>query len=204
MSNELAKKSAVELDGFAGYTDEYEGDEQFSDRIIIGEHVKYTNDSKWVLKSDPNNTDIIGRELVASSVARVVQKWSPENLPLERITLGPGEKFPDVKAMNEKCPQSEWRIGPSGKLEGPWQAQHILYLADLDKAERYTYPTATVGGHRAITDLIGKIDWMRRFRGSTVYPVVKLSKTFMPTKFGGRMRPEFPIVRWIRRVSRRS
>jgi hypothetical protein len=38
---------------------------------------------------------------------------------------------------------------------------------------------------------------MRRFRGQNVYPVVTLSDTFMPTRFGGRQRPHLEIKRWI-------
>jgi hypothetical protein len=38
---------------------------------------------------------------------------------------------------------------------------------------------------------------MRKFRGAHVYPVVELSHTFMPTRFGGRERPLLIIKRWI-------
>jgi hypothetical protein len=39
---------------------------------------------------------------------------------------------------------------------------------------------------------------MRAFRGLNTYPVVRLSNTFMKTRFGGRQRPHLEIVRWIR------
>jgi hypothetical protein len=38
---------------------------------------------------------------------------------------------------------------------------------------------------------------MRRFRGANVYPVVKLADVFMNTRFGGRQRPHFDIIKWI-------
>jgi hypothetical protein len=195
MSNDLTDKPAAQLDGFAGFEDGVEGDEeQFSERIIIGERLKFTNEAKWL---DTNEADLSERELVAVDVKRVVQKWSRENQPIDRIILAPGQKFPDIKKMNEETPQSEWREGPDGKLHGPWQSQHVLYLGDVDKVERFCFPTATTGGHRAVCDLVDKIKWMRRWRGAAVYPVVKLSKTFMPTRFGGRMRPDLPVQRWV-------
>jgi hypothetical protein len=40
--------------------------------------------------------------------------------------------------------------------------------------------------------------WMRKLRGPNTYPVVQLADTFMNTRFGGRQRPHFKIVRWIR------
>jgi hypothetical protein len=38
---------------------------------------------------------------------------------------------------------------------------------------------------------------MRRFRGQHVFPVVSLSDTFWPTRFGGRQRPHLEIKRWV-------
>jgi hypothetical protein len=197
MANELTKKpTAAELDGFAGYTSETEGaEEQFSERIIIGDHWKFTNEADW---KDQNDTVLNGREVVAVGVKRVVQEWSTENLPLSTRVLEPGEPFPDIKKMNEEADKSRWREGPSGQLVGPYQAQHVLYLFDPDRAERYTYPTATVGGHRAISDLVDKINLVRRIRGPNVFTKVRLSKTFMPTRYGGRMRPDLPIVGYFR------
>ena len=46
-------------------------------------------------------------------------------------------------------------------------------------------------------DLVDKVQWMRRYRGAHVYPVVVLSDCFMNTRFGGRQRPNFIIKRWI-------
>jgi hypothetical protein len=197
MSNDVVKKpTAAELDGFAGYTSETQGEEeQFSERVIIGDHWKFTNEADW---KDNNGTLLNGREVIAVGVKRVVQEWSTENLPLSTRVLEPGEPFPNIKKMNEEASKDRWREGPGGQLVGPYQAQHVLYLADPDKAERYTYPTSTVGGHRAVSELVDKINWIRRIRGSDVYAKVKLSKTFMPTRYGGRMRPDLPIVGYFK------
>jgi hypothetical protein len=63
--------------------------------------------------------------------------------------------------------------------------------------EQLCFPTSSAGGHRAVRDLVDKITWMRRYRGQHVYPVITLSDTFMPTRYGGRQRPHFLIKRWI-------
>jgi hypothetical protein len=82
-------------------------------------------------------------------------------------------------------------------MRGPWQAQHILYLLDLKTMDKYTFPTGTTGGRIAVHDLRDKTMWMRRLRRPNVYAVVLLSDTFMNTKWGGRQRPHFKIVRWV-------
>ena len=111
--------------------------------------------------------------------------------------LAPGQRYPDVAAMNAAVPESEWTEGPDGKPRGPWQAQHIVYLLNPLTMDRYTFPTGTTGGHIAVADLVDKVKWMRRLRGENVYPVVTLSDTFMNTRFGGRQRPHFIIKRWV-------
>ena len=55
-----------------------------------------------------------------------------------------------------------------------------------------------VDGGIAVRELIDRINWMRRFRGNAVYPIVQLSTRFMKTKFGGRLRPNFEIVSWTK------
>jgi hypothetical protein len=70
-------------------------------------------------------------------------------------------------------------------------------LVDLKTMGKFTYPTGTTGGQIAIRELRDKILWMRRARGSNVYAVVTLADKFMKTRFGGRQRPHFNIVRWV-------
>jgi hypothetical protein len=159
--------------------------------------VKYTNDFKWV---DGANEQLSrDLKLIVTDVKRIVQKWSKDNKPLETIILGPGEKWPDVEAKNEEAPRSEWREDPNGKMVGPWQRQYVVYLLDPTTMNKYTYPTSTIGGGIAVRDLVGKVVWMRRFRGQNVHPVITLSDTFMKTRFSAssRQRPHFNIVKWV-------
>jgi hypothetical protein len=63
--------------------------------------------------------------------------------------------------------------------------------------DKYTFATGTAGGKIAIRELRDKLVWMRRLRGPNVYPVITLADKFMNTKWGGRQRPSFRIVRWV-------
>ena len=206
MSNDEKKKQPTDIvkhqptklvDNFEGWEDGIEGDDRPEGAgIIQGTLIKFTNEGKWVTRDGEElPTDL---ELVAVNVGRVVQKWS-DGQPVETIVLEPHQKFPDVEEMNEKVPKKEWVEGPNkDKMVGPWQAQHILYLLDPKTMDKFTFPTSTVGGRIGIRELVDKTTWMRRLRGPNVYAVVLLSDTFMNTKWGGRQRPHFKIVRWVR------
>jgi hypothetical protein len=197
MSNDIVKKEPTNIvDNFAGWEDGVEGDDRpQSAGIIQGTLVKFTNEAQWITRdSDELPADL---ELVAVDVGRVVQKWQ-DQAPVETVILAPHQKFPDVEKMNEKTPKKEWVEGPDKKLRGPWQAQHILYLLDLKTMDKFTFPTGTQGGRIAVRDLRDKIVWCRKYRGLNTYPIITLADVFFPTHFGGRQRPHFKIVRWIR------
>jgi hypothetical protein len=192
MSDQLTKPIST-VDGFEGFEERHEGDERPLG-VIQGTVVKFTNEAAWLTRDEEELPS--DRELIALNIGRVVQKWI-DQLPVETRILEPGEKFPDIEELNEKAPRSEWTEGPDGKPRGPWQAQYIVYLLDPKTMERYSFPTGTVGGSIAIRELREKVLWMRRLRGQNVYAVVTLSDKFMKTRFGGRQRPHFVIVRWI-------
>jgi hypothetical protein len=190
----LIKQERPAGDNFAGWDDTVEGAERSdSAGIIQGTLVKFSNEAKWVTRDgDEISPDL---ELVAVDVARVVQKWE-DGKPIETIILQPNQPFPDLQEMNDKVPREDWLEGPDGHPRGPWQAQHILYLVDLNTMDRFTFATGTVGGRIAVGDLRDKLVWMRRLRGGNVFAVVTLDSVFMKTRFGGRPRPAFKIVRW--------
>jgi hypothetical protein len=193
--NEIAKLSTeTQLDGFTGYDDRVEGDDRPQGGAVIqGTIIKFSNEGEWIT----GDGDELSRELelVAADAARIVQKWINQK-PEETIFVAPGQKFPDVKEMNEKAPRSEWRENLNGEMVGPWQMQHVLYLVDLQTLDKYTYPTSTTGGSIAVRELCDKVKWMRRHRPDA-NAVVTLSDVHMNTRFGGRQRPHFNIVRWI-------
>jgi hypothetical protein len=188
--NEIMKVPETVLDGF-----DSDADEPQSRRVIQGTRLAFTNDFEWVDSND--ETILRDRELIMVDRVRVLQKWI-DQMPVETRFLEPNERWPDIKAMNEAAPRSEWREGPSGESQGPWSCQWIIYLVDPLTLDKFTYPTNTTGGHIAVGDISDRIKNMRRFRGEHVYPVITLSDAFMNTRFGGRQRPHFEVKRWIK------
>jgi hypothetical protein len=115
MTNDVMKKPENEicnLDGFSGFTDEAEGEDQdqfASVRVIQGTRINFTNEATWVDIAKQQLPDNL--ELIVHDIARVVQKWGKDNMPnADPIILAPNQKWPDLKAMNEKCPKTEWRM----------------------------------------------------------------------------------------------
>jgi hypothetical protein len=200
MVNEVTKKPEDELcnlDGFDGFTDEAEGEDQdqfVSERIIQGVRINFTNEATWV---DPSKQPLsVNLELIAVNIIRVVQKWGKDNLPSEPpIILEPNEKWPDVDVMNEKCPKTEWRER-FGKLQGPYQKQRVVYLLDPLTMNKYTFATSSNGGHICVSEIAEKTQMMRRFKKQRVYAVVKLSKALFSKRFG-KYRPDLIVLRWI-------
>jgi hypothetical protein len=210
MSNEVAKKDLTDLadGGWAGWTDGVAGDDRpQSAGIIKGVKIKFV-DAIWRRR---DNTEMPDIELIPAYILRVIQTWGQENRPIEEETkfLAADEKFPDFEAINAAIPHEDWVDGPTGDLVGPVQGSHVVYFIHLATMDQYTFiaPTTTIGSVRATADLRAKIIWMRRVKcppgtPQNVYPTIKLSKTWMPTKYagGGRWRPHFEILpdRWVR------
>jgi hypothetical protein len=184
---------------FAGFVDSCEDeDEAVNQRMIQGTRIKFTNEAKWTnaqgVELDPQ------LRLIVVEMKRVVNKW-PVNLgsPIDTVELAPGQPWPSIKKLNAACPQSEWRTDFNGNLTGPYEGQRLLYLLDLDPTlDKYTYPTKTIGGTRALSELADKIAWAQKRRGPGIRPLVQLSSIWMPTRFQGRMRPHFVVLPdWI-------
>ena len=196
--NEVAKKQVVDLDGFRGFTDQIEGDEDGqSSSLFQGKRIKFTNDYNWMVNG-VRLPDTF--EAVVTEVLRCVLKWHPDKTQAPEVkVLGPGEKFPDIDTLNEKTSREEWVEGPDGKVRGPWQIQYLLRLIETTAAmERFSYPTSTIGGGIAVRELVERINWVRRFKGVNVYPVIGFADTFMNSrKFSGRQRPHLPVKRWV-------
>lgn len=195
MGSEIVKKQPQALDNFDSFDDSVQGaDDGHGAGIHTGVRLKYTNEARW--ETTPDGTDYTDRELTAINVRRTEIRWG-DGRPEVR-ELAPGEQYRDLEALNATIPKSEWREGPDGRPRGPWQRQHILEFVDLNGMQRFWWPTSTVGGSRCITDLRDRIMLMRRFRGENVYPTVRLTHTFMPTRFGGRERPHLEVKAWIK------
>jgi hypothetical protein len=190
------------LDDFEGYVDSVEGEEVDQGGSIIRDtrRIKFCNDNKWRFADD--DTEIpADREFIAAKIVRLVQKFidgAPADDPTSPIVLKPGEKFPDIKAMNEKAPQEEWGEDFNGDLCGPWVGQSIIYMLDPVSMGRFSFVArlTTVGSTVAVRELARSIADRRRMYGETVYPKVRLGDTLWSKRYG-RQRPDFIIVGWV-------
>ena len=126
----------------------------------------------------------------------IVQQWLDKK-PIETIIKEKGKDWPDVDALNEAIPRSEWEIGIDGQPRRPWQVQRVVYLVEEKTAERFTYANRTVGANIAVSDLKARVADMRFMTGDdTVLPVVELASAPMKTRFGLNIRPEFRVTSW--------
>jgi hypothetical protein len=201
--NEPAEKLQTEtalcnLDGFDGYTDESEAqddqDQFTSRRVIQGERINFTNEAIWVdADKKPLPTSL---QLIVADVLRIVQKWGQDNMPAEPpIILGHNEKWPDIEAMNEKCPKTEWRMR-FGELMGPYQAQKVVYLWDPVTMNKYSWPTSSNSGKACVSELAEKIAMMRQFKKQKAVPLVKLSSRLWAKRYN-KQGPNLVVLQWI-------
>ena len=192
-ANELIENAVKEvMDGFDTYGDELDR------RLLQGTQIKFTNAYTWVTKAgEEMPTD---KEFIAVDVKRVEAKWTTDkNAPPQTRVLLPGEKFRDIRKLNEETPKSEWREY-NGQLKGPWENQHYLYLLD-QLMKRYTYVASTSGGNIAISELVQQVKDARIVYGPDTYAKVRLSDTWMKTSYSpdGRQRPHFIITGYTRK-----
>jgi hypothetical protein len=204
--NELAAKlksetAIVDLDGFDTYTDEGEAPDQDdfapSGRVIQGERISFSKQGIWVDRAkQPLPSGLL---LLVHDVLRVVQKWGTDGMPadLPQI-LGPNEKWPDVDAMNDKCPKSEWRMYFNQSI-GPFQRQKVVYLWDPTiTMNKYTWATSSNSGMSCVSDLVEKIKMMRQFKRVKAYPIVALSSLLWSKRYNTQG-PNLIIHSWVRK-----
>src|SRR6516225_6063154 len=196
-----SETALINLDGFAGYTDESENQDQedFAPhaRIIQGTRISFTKQAVWVNREKQPLPK--GLLLLVANVLRVVQKWGPDGMPAgDPRILKQGEKWPDVEAMNEKCPKSEWRMY-FDKLIGPYQRQKVVYLWDPTiTMNKYTWATSSNSGMACVSDLVEKIQMMRQFKKVKAYPIVTLGSLLWSKRYN-TPGPNLIIQSWIKK-----
>jgi hypothetical protein len=196
--NEVAKPKSQVLDNFGSFDDSVEGAEgdRQSGGLLTGTRLKFTNEARW---EDLNGDDRTDQVLLATNVRRTEVKWGIESgtPPVEVRELQPGDKFRDMEALNLATPKSEWREDFNGNPVGPWQIQHVMEFADLQTMERFSWPTATIGGGICVRELVSRIVMKRQLHErQDIWPLVKLTHRFMQTAWKGRERPYLEILDW--------
>jgi hypothetical protein len=154
------------------------------ERLIQGDLLKCV-DGHWSPPPPP--------ELLVVRTTRALQCWS-DGKPIDTIIEQPGEPLPDLDELNAKIPENEWEPGLDGKPRPPWQLNYVVYLANMDTGDVFTFANSTTGARIAWERLTDRIEMMRRLRGDRVAPIVKLESKEMKTSFGKKLRPEFTIV----------
>ena len=89
-------------DGFEGYEDRIEGDDQQQGGgVIHGAVVKFTNEASWVTRDGIELPPDL--ELAVVDIGRVVQKWADQR-PVETIVLEPGQEIPGLQGAQRQGP----------------------------------------------------------------------------------------------------
>jgi hypothetical protein len=185
MNDETKDKQVVAAD------DRY--DDGFSDstptgRTIQGSFLKFA-EGKWTESGVPVPVSL---KLWTIETTTVIQRWKDQRV-IEEISERP---LSDVNELNAAVPQEEWERDRNGKPKPPYQLTAILYLLNPETMEKYTFPTSTVGGSIAVSELKDSVAFMRRYRGESTLAVVELSSKLMRTQYGDRLRPFFKILEW--------
>jgi hypothetical protein len=201
MSNEVSNKQPTWPRDKFGWEPEIEvadGEVDRPARSMQGESKLKFVDPNWSV----DNVNYNGRELIVYDKTYSVIRWKNDGSgPEEVIPVARNASPPNLKEMNAKIPQEEWRIA-FGKPEAPYQLQRCLEFLDPVSMERLSWPhnVTTLGSSRAADELEGRIKITRRLRGEDVYPLVKLESRHMPTQYNprGRQRPHLAIINWVR------
>jgi hypothetical protein len=201
MTNDITKKEAGPRDNFGWEPDIDLTDGDEADRparSMQGETKLSYVDPDW----SANKVNCNGRELIVWDKTYSIIRWKDDGSgPLEVIPVARDAPLPDLKEMNAKIPQEQWRIA-FGKPEPPYQLQRVLEFLDPITMERLSWPhnVKVFGSSRAADELEGRIKIVRRLRGTDIYPVIVLDHTYMPTQHSprGKQRPFLRIVKWAR------
>jgi hypothetical protein len=168
-----------------------DGDD-YSDRLLQGSRAKWV-DKVWTMDGVPPRDE--DRFLVVGT-GYALQRWV-DGLP-EVIVKEPGKSLPDPDDLNAAIPKEQWPIGKfSGEPEGPWKMVAYAYLLRLHDAARFTHINSTWGTIICVRSIRERMRDMRRLRGASVYPVVRLTSVPKPSKkFPGQFRPELEVLGW--------
>jgi hypothetical protein len=167
-------------------------DDDYSGRLLQGGRAKWV-DKVWTLDGAPPRDE--DRFLVVGT-GFALQSWV-DGLP-EVIMKEPGKSLPDPDDLNATIPKDQWPIGKySGKPEGPWKIVAFAYLLRRHDAARFTHINGTWGTRKCVSSIRERMRDMRRLRGVSVYPIVRLTSVPMSSKkFPGRFRPELEVLDW--------
>jgi hypothetical protein len=172
--------------------------------LIQGVKVVFANTAEWVDKSTMSVIKPDHRFVIWGS-QRTLQTWLRDiDHPVDVKLFGQHERWPgddELEELNEAIPREQWRADPfnKGQFQPPVQRCWFTYWIDPLNFQKYTFPTSTIGGFKALSELQESIAAARAmWNDAKMRPVVTLGHQHMPTRFGGREIPRFIIVDWKR------
>jgi hypothetical protein len=126
--------------------------------------------------------------------------WTWENWQLgkllERRLYPIGGPPRPARAALGSNDSAHWAIGRDGKAEDPWTLVAYLPLSDGATGVESLFSTQSVGGRRALGELVGGYGRLRR-RNPGRLPIVKLgSKSMRTDNWGDVPAPVFTILGW--------
>jgi hypothetical protein len=111
-----------------------------------------------------------------------------------------GERVPPREELDDFSPEEQrnWEKGLDGNPRDPWTFQYRLPMELIESAEMLCFVTGSIGGKRAVSDLVDAAARRLRVQPQLGNPVVKLGTLNMPTRYSktGTPRPNFPIIGW--------
>jgi hypothetical protein len=161
-----------------------------SDRVIIGERLKWTSEDGWIAWGEPVAETV---ELLAVGCSDFLQMWHDKRV-VEVIADKP---LPDIDILNDKVPVENWEKDFSGNPKPPWVHTWAAYFLNPKTGDRLTYLNSTFGARIAVLQLKDRVSSMRMLRGANVTPLVTLGDKPMVTRFGTKSRPDFQIKDWV-------
>jgi hypothetical protein len=181
-------------------SDGVDASDEGGNKVIKGTKFTFSNNAEYVAGKGGEVIKSPPREFIFIQRKRFVQEWPPgdggNDPPLSTVELADHECFPDIEKKNNETPKNRWRMS-FGNLKGPFEKVQALYLLEQTTMAAYTFLTGTVGGFRAVRDLMDAVKRARLLGSPCLFPIITLGNTFMPTDWGGRQRPLFSVVRWI-------
>jgi hypothetical protein len=171
-------------------TDGFDVEETGSNSLIRGTMLKF-KDSDWLA----GKTEFLpaGTKVTAIGTVMAWVRW-PEEGPPEHTVTQSGEKHPHRHQLGD-LDKSLWPPGLDGEPSDPMRDTRYVYLVDDKTAQTYTYVTDSIGGRRAVSELKTQIQTYRVAHPRAV-PIVELTKTTMPTKYGIKPRPLLKVTGW--------
>jgi hypothetical protein len=172
-------------------------------RSLSGDIMLKFDDPEWT----GNGLTMNSRELVLIEIHHEILKWPTDaevlagaKGPAEVIPVVRGQPEPDLDALNNAIPESQWRMR-FGKKEKPYRLQRVLEFLDHRSMERLSWPSyvEVIGSSIAADEVKRRISVVRRLRGEDLVPVVRLEHVHMPNSYKpDRQRPHLAVMGWCR------